>query len=222
MSHIQNLILLEPNLMSGRFLDVGAGRGEVLIEACKRGINAQGIELNSTKVGWIRERIPTDCIVEGSAEQMPYPDMSFDFLNMCELIEHVVNPKKVLCEAHRVLNEKGKAYLSFPNRFSICDTHFHIWFVNWFPRFMADGWVRFLKKSKVKGGVDLQQLSEMHYYTFSQFKLLAESCGFEVEDTRLRRLQKRPLKMMLYFCMRPWYFRSSHVLLKKRSSVFTL
>lgn len=216
MSHIQNLIALEPGLLRGRLLDIGAGRGEVLSEAIDLGIDARGIELNPTKVGWIREKVSSERITEGNAETLPYADASFEFLNMCELIEHVVDPRRVLTEAHRVLVLGGKAYISFPNRFSIYDTHYHVWFVNWLPRSMADWYIHFFGKQKTKGGIDLQQLSEMHYYTFKQFEKLVRSCGFVMEDVRVRRLKGRPIARALYFLVRPWFFRSSHVLLSKQ------
>lgn len=215
MTHIEELLALEPVAMRGRFLDIGAGRGEVLIDALARNINAWGIEINPKKIARIKEQVPHERIEEGSAEDLPYPDASYTFVNMCELIEHVANPEKVLHEANRVLVSGGKGYLSFPNRFAFYDTHYHIRFVNWLPRAWADGYIYLRGKAKVTNGIDLQRLSDMHYYTFSQLRRLAKRCGFSIEDARFRKLANRPMLRALYVLLRPWYFRSTHVIVTK-------
>lgn len=45
-------------------------------------------------------------IVQGNAENLPFPEKSYDFVLLLEIIEHVSNPFKVIEEAKRVSNNK--------------------------------------------------------------------------------------------------------------------
>ncbi len=217
LSHLDHLLKLRPEIKDGAILDIGTGDGEFLIECFDRGFRVSGLEINQTRVDTIKKMRPGITIVQGLAEHLPYEDQSLDFINLCEVIEHVVDPAQVLREAYRVLKPDGRIYLSFPNRFSFYDTHYHVRFVNWLPRFMADGYIRLIGKQKPEGGVDLQKLSQMHYYTWGGFRRLARACGLSVEDTRLRRLLGKPLVRLVYPFIAPWYFRASHALLSREN-----
>lgn len=215
-THLDRLIARYPGMEKGSILDIGAGMGGFVLDCHRRGLDVQGIEISAERVAHIRSEAPGIRVMQGMAEKLPYPDASFDFINMCELIEHVEDPRAALCEAARVLRPAGRIYLSFPNRFSICDTHYHLWFVNWLPRAWADGAVRFLGKEKDVHGRGRQKLSEMHYYTMGSFKRFAASVGLRARDSRLLQLRaSRPYFIPLYLFLRPWYFRASHVLLTK-------
>jgi ubiquinone/menaquinone biosynthesis C-methylase UbiE len=215
MTHLDRLLVRYPEIKDGRILDIGTGDGEFVLDCYRRKLHVDGIEVNAERVARIKKEAPDIRVVVGIAEKLPYHDASFDFINMCELIEHVEDPKKVLTEATRVLAPSGRIYLSFPNRFSIYDTHYHLWFVNWLPRVWADGVIRLLGKEKSVEGKGRQALSEMHYYTWGSFRHLAAQTGLRAEDSRLSRFQSSPYLIPLYLFLRPWYFRASHVILSK-------
>lgn len=226
-SHLGHLKTSVPDIASRRVLDIGAGRGEFLIDCAKQGIRAQGVEFNPKKVVIAREKahaagVSID-IEEGDAEALRFPDASFDFLNMCELIEHVQHPDAALREAARVLAPGGVGYVSVPSRFSWYDTHFHVPFVNWLPRSLSEPYLKLWGKGKqYDGAVDLQRLSEMHYYTFGAFVRAVRAAGFSAEDLRERKIRARmrnplvrSLAIFAYRLARPWYFRAFHVLIRK-------
>lgn len=50
--------------------------------------------------------------VVGTAEELPFPDASFDCVLSSQVLEHVVDPRIVLQEMHRVLRPGGLALLS--------------------------------------------------------------------------------------------------------------
>ncbi|MBX4181392.1 class I SAM-dependent methyltransferase [Candidatus Parcubacteria bacterium] len=225
--HLNNLAALIPNLYNKRMLDVGAGEGGFLIECAKRGLKAEGIELNQSKVERARTKALKEGldinIIQGEAENMPLSDSAFDFLNVAEVIEHVKDPEQVLSEMHRVMQALGQAYVSVHNRFGLYDTHFHIYFLGWMPRSLAEKYLTLLKKNKdYEKMPDNQRISEMHYYTFGQFKKLAQRKGFKVTDLREIKLFKKfgyPLGFFLVLCyrmsLRPLYFSTFHYLLEK-------
>ncbi|MBD3322227.1 MAG: methyltransferase domain-containing protein [Chitinivibrionales bacterium] len=50
-----------------------------------------------------------------TGESIALKDNSFDLVIMCEVIEHVENPDRVLREIRRILHPDGKLIISFPN-----------------------------------------------------------------------------------------------------------
>lgn len=226
MSHVTNLVRHIPDLRARRALDLGAGKGNFLLEAARDGIRIQGIEYNPAYVEEARTRLRTANIdveiIQGKGEELPYEDRSFDFINASEVIEHVQDPERVLREVYRVLAPGGCAYMSVPNRFGMRDPHYKLYFVNWLPRACSEPYIAFFNRSKDDDmSAGAQRLSEMHYFTYGVFKRTAESIGFKVSDIRAARIKEeyRSIKKMLLQAMYPFlrsiYFDSFHLILKK-------
>lgn len=208
-------------------LDLGSGRGKFLFEAASEGVRAVGLETNPDYIKETRERAAREGVsvevVEGQGEALPFPDASFGFANVCEVVEHVASPEEVLKELFRVLSPGGAAYVSAPNRFSIRDPHFHLLFVNWLPRAWADAFIRLCGREKDYEDTSAghQRLADMHYYTLPQAVALAERAGFKASDIRALRIKReykglqRAAAVIAYRILRPWYFDSFHLLLEK-------
>lgn len=227
-THLENLKDHTPDLMDLSIIDIGSGKGKFLVEAVQKGVKAVGLELNPEYINLTKDLANKSGVevnvTQGVGESMPFNGSSFGFANMCELIEHVNDPKKVLSETYRILSPGGRAYMSVPNRFGFYDPHFHLYFVNYLPRFLSDYFIAvFGRHKKYNYDAGRQKLTEMHYFTFGQIKKLSESVGFEVVDIRAEKIKKKfkkPLQylvMAIYFVARALYFNTSHVLLIKKS-----
>jgi SAM-dependent methyltransferase len=226
-NHFKNLLAYVPDLLSRQILDLGAGKGKFLIDIGRRGGRAVGLEKNPAYIAEAEAQakvagVPIT-IKQGSAEAMPFADASFGFANVAELIEHVDDPVKTLAELHRVLQTGGSAYVSVPSRFSIRDTHFHLYFVNWLPRAWSDAFISIFGSHKeYTTAAGHQRLRDMHYYTFGAFVSLAQSLGFKAIDIRYDKVKKKfpsqPLRSLAsaaYLLVRPFYFDTFHILLIK-------
>ncbi len=225
MTHFDHLLRAVPDLAERHILDIGSGRGSFLIDATNRGAPIIGLEMNSVYRTLAAERAAAQGVLieqhAGVAETLPFPDESFDFFNMGEVIEHVESPSAALTEAYRVLRTGGMGYISAPNRFGLIDQHYHLFGINWLPRQFADLIIRLLGKGKTDTGAGRQTLSQMHYYTWSSISRLAVDHGFDVEDLRLRTLHTRFgalafALLPLYYLARTIYFDSFHILVFKR------
>lgn len=233
MSHISNLLRHIPGLRAYRVLDLGAGRGNFLIEAAREGIAVQGIEYNPAYVEQAR-KLTYDSgfsieILQGRGEALPYADSSFDFVNASEVIEHVQDPVQVLQETYRVLVPGGSVYMSVPNRYGMKDPHYKLYVVNWLPRKWSGAYIAFLGRRKAYDDTSagLQRLSDMHYFTYPAFKQVAERIGFSVSDIRQMRIEreyaglKKILARAAYPFLRFFYFDSFHLLLLKPKTSYT-
>lgn len=226
-THFENLEFYIPDLVNKKILDLGSGKGTFLVDSVSHGAEVFGVELNEEYIRISRELARSKGveinIQQGVAEHIPFPNNSFDFVNMSEVIEHVNEPKIVLCEVSRVLKFRGEVYISVPSRFSWFDAHFQLAFVNWLPRSWSDAYINFFGYHKdYTGEAGYQRLSEMHYYTFNKFVRLATDTGLKIKDMRLLKIKKKFKNNILiffissiYIFIRPWYFRAFHFMLYK-------
>ena len=147
---------------------------------------------------------------------------------MAEVIEHVSDPERVLREVFRVLMPGGGVYLSVPNRYGWYDPHYHAYFVNWLPRFLAHPFLRLINKEKnleESDGAGMQRLDTMHYYTYGGISHLVRSIGFTAIDIRKQKIRAMRIskwRRMFYACVyplvRPVYFDTFHVGLIKKDA----
>ncbi|MDP3935235.1 MAG: class I SAM-dependent methyltransferase [Candidatus Giovannonibacteria bacterium] len=197
----------------GSVLDIGAGRGKFLAEMEKLGFKIYGVETNPEYIG--------GPVIKALAEELPFPEKYFDFVNCAEVSEHVDDPVKMLKEIFRVLKPGGKCYISFHNRWGIYDYHYHLYFINWLPRLWTEPVLKFLNKEKKDGPAGRQKLTTMHYYIFSSVKKLLESTGFKTSDIRKEKIKDRfgflsaPFLFFYFLFLRPFYFNTFHILLTK-------
>lgn len=228
MNHFDHLESHVPDLKKRRILDLGSGRGKFLFYCLDRGVSAIGLELNPEYIKMTLEKAEglgvTVQVVEGVGEKLPFPDASFDFINISEVIEHVNDPAQMLSEVWRALSPGGYAYLSVPSRFSVKDPHFHLYFVNWLPRSLASTYIALLGEHKDYGysKAGHQRLDEMHYYTWGGIGALLKEKGFSYDDQRILRIKGRLTNPLLAgiatLCYLPFRFAkfdSFHLLLKK-------
>jgi ubiquinone/menaquinone biosynthesis C-methylase UbiE len=93
-----------------RILDIGCGHGVNCNELNKRGFECIGIEINEDYVKEAKQYIEA---YQMKAEQLDFPDKSFDTAIMLEVLEHLEDPYKALEEVVRVTRKN--LILSVPN-----------------------------------------------------------------------------------------------------------
>jgi demethylmenaquinone methyltransferase/2-methoxy-6-polyprenyl-1,4-benzoquinol methylase len=96
-----------------RVLDVGIGTGLVARQAARIAGNPSLVAGIDPSSGMLRSaRVPTGVeLVEGSAERIPFPDASFDFLTMGYALRHVSDLTAAFGEFFRVLRPGGRICL---------------------------------------------------------------------------------------------------------------
>lgn len=112
-----------------RILDLGCGRGEILIACGQHGIEAVGIDyapnaLTLAQQAIARARAHTldrwisPHILLGNAQQLPFEDKTFDRVIMSDIVEHLYprELKRALAEVRRVLAPGGELLIhTMPN-----------------------------------------------------------------------------------------------------------
>jgi 2-polyprenyl-3-methyl-5-hydroxy-6-metoxy-1,4-benzoquinol methylase len=104
----------EAKSRSGAVLDIGCGQGAFLKHFADRGWRAVGTEVDSRAAFHAREVLGLDVLV-GERATRQLEENSFDIVCLWHVLEHVAEPKALLCGIRRLLRDNGKLLLSVPN-----------------------------------------------------------------------------------------------------------
>src|SRR4051812_8996227 len=86
-------------------LDVGCGEGDTVASAEARSVAATGADISEAAVERARQKHPNSTFVAFSAEADTWPveANTFDLASSFEVIEHLVEPRKLIQGIHRAL-----------------------------------------------------------------------------------------------------------------------
>ncbi|MFQ5771347.1 MAG: class I SAM-dependent methyltransferase [bacterium] len=120
-----------------KVLDIGCGEGGTALALAHRGANVVALDFNPKRVQKLKQKVvhynKHIAVVEGHVEDLRYPNASFDWVILQDVLEHLPNPDRAIKEIRRVLKPGGLVYISTPNRWSpfnfICDPHWNLPFV---------------------------------------------------------------------------------------------
>ncbi len=86
-------------------LEIGCGRGEMLLNFKELGLLVQGIDLSPEAPSFQKDiDIKVGNVEE---ERLPYDDNTFDIVYSKSVLEHFYYPEKYMKEAYRVLKQNG-------------------------------------------------------------------------------------------------------------------
>jgi demethylmenaquinone methyltransferase / 2-methoxy-6-polyprenyl-1,4-benzoquinol methylase len=92
----------------GHVLDVASGTGLVAVELLRRGFAVTALDQSPEMLAFAERRLgPRARTVLASAEELPFPDASFDHLTFTYLLRYVDEPGAVLAELARVVRPGG-------------------------------------------------------------------------------------------------------------------
>ncbi len=95
-----------------RILDVGCGTGANLEMLSEFG-QAEGVDVSPEALTFCRQR-GLERVRLGTAEDLPYPDQSFDLVTGLDVVEHLDDDVAGLKEMKRVLRPGGRALVFVP------------------------------------------------------------------------------------------------------------
>lgn len=78
----------------------------------------------------------------GDAMKLDFKDKSIDIIICNQVYEHIPNHKQLIKEIYRVLKDNGICYFGGNNRFIIMEPHYRLPFLSWFPKKLANIYIK--------------------------------------------------------------------------------
>lgn len=141
---------------SGRVLEVGVGRGGLLVALRSAGYTVEGLDISADLSREIQCRYGLT-VHRGTLEALAQTHRvaAYDLVIMCHVLEHVELPLAALRAAKRLLRPGGALYVAVPNRLA------------WSAR--LPGWTGY-------------QPYHVHYFSASGLRQAIEAAGLQVRE----------------------------------------
>lgn len=110
--------------MTGKaVLEIGFGPGYDALKFLQAGADYSGIDITPENVERTKKHLAffgyAPNVIQGDAENLPYPDASFDIVYSNGVLHHVPNMRRAFEEAQRVLRPGGELRILLYNRYSV-------------------------------------------------------------------------------------------------------
>lgn len=145
-------------------LDVGSGTGGNILSFNEFG-KTFGIDLYEKSINFCRKRGLKN-IIQSQAEQMGYKDNTFDIITCLDILEHTLDPLKVLLEIKRVLKDTGKIIITVP-AFNFLWSQHDVMYCH-LRRYKRRAFIHNLQKAGFK-------IEKINYFFFTSFLIAAPS-----------------------------------------------
>jgi SAM-dependent methyltransferase len=169
----------------GRYLEIGAGNGAVLLSLLDRYDELVATELSPTRARALaacfagHRRVHVVC-GDIERDRLDYPDGHFATVALCDVIEHLLDPIAALKELHRLLRPGGRLLIATPNiakwtrRVKLA--------LGFFPSTASldEGLLAYDRRTPT----ELLDEGHFHYFTFRSLRRICiERVGFRRVDT---------------------------------------
>jgi len=105
-----------PDLKDKAVLDVGAGTGRLTGLLLKKGARVTALDVSKKMLEVLKKKFPAVSIQVGDAEDLPFPDESFDLVTAAFVVVHLKDPSIFFQETYRVLKPGGKLIITNINQ----------------------------------------------------------------------------------------------------------
>jgi len=169
---LQAVITKFEQLPRGKVLDLGCGDGDYSMALHKQGFEIIAADIDRTRFRYASQ-IPFEyCDI---TKILPFPDNSFDYILLIEVVEHLRNPYDVLFEINRIIKNKGSIILSTPNILNLKSRF----------RFLFEGAYEYFREpplDQVKNPKENAFNLHLAPYRYQELEYLLLTSGFKVVD----------------------------------------
>ncbi len=127
--HIARYVLSAEIVEKKTVLDIASGTGYGTYMIAQKAKRVVGVDISKEAVEYAQKNYSLKNLEfkQGSVDNIPSKDASFDIVNSFETIEHVDTYEKFITEAKRVLKPNGLLIVSTPNKKEFIENnHYHV------------------------------------------------------------------------------------------------
>jgi len=128
-----------------KILDIGCGEGVILYlidnDLKEKNIELFGIDSSTLALDVAKRKIPKGIFKKTDVYNLPFKDDSFDIILSSDVIEHVLEPKKMLSEIKRVGKNRSFVIIGTPIRYTenpMDKSHYHEFFPQEFKKLILN------------------------------------------------------------------------------------
>jgi ubiquinone biosynthesis O-methyltransferase len=134
-------------LKGKRMLDIGCGKGGILVSSAQRGANVVGFDIDKYEIKIAKLRVEESgldnvLVFKGDCRHIPLHDNYFDIVTITGVLEHVNDIENVIKEIVRVIKPNGLCLISTPNPFYPREGHYKIFWVPYLPKKLGEIYLR--------------------------------------------------------------------------------
>lgn len=156
----------------GKVLDLGCGDGDYAKRLKDLGFDVIAGDIDIARFRYKEEIEFKHCDI---TKEMPFPDKTFDYVLLMEVVEHLRNPYIVLPEINRIIKDGGCLIASTPNILNL-NSRF---------RFLFEGAYEYFREpplDQVKNPLEVIFNLHLFPYRYHELEYLLSACGFKVSD----------------------------------------
>ena len=128
-------------------LDLGCSIGAVSYQISKQGGSTVGVDIDWHALQMSIASPDQALFVLYDGEKLPFSNQTFDLIICSQVYEHVPDLSLLVAEIQRLLKKDGVCFFSGPNRWAFMEEHYHLPLLSWFPKELADRYVRLFRRS---------------------------------------------------------------------------
>lgn len=102
---------------NSKILDIGCNDGK--IRFFFKNPNYFGIDVNKNLINNLKKQGIKAKQIDLNRQNLPFKKEKFDYILLLDILEHVINPEKLLRDAKEKLNKNGKIIITLPNDYHI-------------------------------------------------------------------------------------------------------
>jgi len=140
LSHTSDLILL----------DIGSSTGIMTNEYATYFREVVGIDIDSKAVKYANDNFKKKNIsfINLPIEETDFKSASFDVITCSHIYEHVPSDHVLMENIYKLLKPGGICYFAAGNKYKIIETHYNLPFLSYFPKKIADIYIRLFTEEK--------------------------------------------------------------------------
>ena len=211
-SRIRNLLSTAGDLSGKQLLDIGCGGGFFANEFYKKGAKVTGIDYSVDAVNLAKERFPhINFSVATASSLSAFRENQFDAVSLLDVIEHINNQGKVLCEIKRILKPSGLLIIATDLDESFWEKMFISKIINFTQRFSKEGRAyRAIKKAETPRR-QFKNYHESHCNSvnFEELESLLERENFKIIEHKVYPLAGVPARD-IFLRFLPKKYRGDH------------
>jgi 2-polyprenyl-3-methyl-5-hydroxy-6-metoxy-1,4-benzoquinol methylase len=103
------------HVSSGTLLDIGCATGELMELAKEMGFDVYGVEISPEGYSICNKKFGEDRIIKSSLKAGDFPSGFFDVITLCDVLEHITEPKVFLEIINDILKPNGLLMIVTPD-----------------------------------------------------------------------------------------------------------